>query len=119
MCAGLEAAIDTLCDQLPEGVRTNGVTAEVRRFPLMNFHGKMWTYGAFRDTVQGLLGRDRQPNVGPVDSKGRSHLLLGRFPKRRGIVFPDRCLVIVSMRSPVSLLLLLSNASHFACLLLV
>ena len=28
--------------KLPDGVRTNGVVAEVSQFPLMNFHGKMW-----------------------------------------------------------------------------
>ena len=28
--------------QLPDGVRTNGVVAEVPQFSLMNFHGNMW-----------------------------------------------------------------------------
>ena len=29
---------------LPDGVGTNGVVAEVPRFPLMSYHGRMWQH---------------------------------------------------------------------------
>ena len=50
--------------RLPDGVGTNGFVAEVPRFPLMNFHGKVWA----------ARGKQKDGEVGSPAEEHEQHL---------------------------------------------